>query len=222
MSVVYYTDEEAKGLICEYGRRVYNRGLVAGHEGNISCRVGVNQVWVTPTGESKGYMTEDMLSKTDLDGNVLITGCKAPSSESKLHLGVYKESDEIAAVFHTHATFATAYACSSRRPNTRMLPEMLRLFGAEIYLAEYGRPGSFELPESVRRFVKGNRVVLLQNHGVLSWGSTIKDAYFYMEFLESCCKTSAIAKYIIGDAHDIPNEESIKELHAAFCIDMNI
>ncbi|MFV0361826.1 MAG: class II aldolase/adducin family protein [Suipraeoptans sp.] len=218
----YYSDEEARSLICEYGKIVYQRGMVAGNEGNISCRTGLNEVWVTPTGESKGTLTEEMLIKTDLEGNVMIEGTKSPSSEAKLHYGVFKENEKIKAVFHTHAPFATAYACSSKQPNTRMLPEMLGLFGTEIQTAKYGKPGTDELPDSVRPYVNRNHVVLLQNHGALSWGDNIKQAYYYMEFLESCCKTSAIANFVIGDANDIPDEESIEEVLGDFKRDLNI
>ncbi len=219
---MYCSDGEAKKLICEYGRRVYQRGMVAGNEGNISCRVGPEEVWITPTGESKGYLTEEMLIKTDLNGNILTAGSKAPSSEAKLHYGVYRESEEVMSVFHTHAPFATAYACSRRRPNTKMLPELLGLFGQEIPLAPYGRPGSFEVPESVSPFVKVNHAALLQNHGALSWGPSIKQAYYYMEFLEGCCKTSAIANFVIGAVENIPDEDSVQEILGSFRRDLKM
>lgn len=89
---MYYSDEEAKQLICEYGKRVYRQGMVAGNEGNISVRTGADAVWVTPTGVSKNDLTPEMLSKTDLDGNLIIAGSLPISSESKMHYGVYRES----------------------------------------------------------------------------------------------------------------------------------
>lgn len=73
-----------------------------------------------------------MLSKTDLDGNLIIAGSLPISSESKMHYGVYRESGKAGAVFHTHATFATAFACSGKRVNTRMLPELLGSSAKEI------------------------------------------------------------------------------------------
>ena len=213
---MYYSDEEAKQLICEYGKRVYRQGMVAGNEGNISVRTGADAVWGTPTGVSKNDLTPEMLSKTDLDGNLIIAGSLPVSSESKMHYGVYRESGKAGAVFHTHATFATAFACSGKRVNTRMLPELLGLFGEEIRVAPYGRPGTFELPEAVRPYVKTNRAVLIENHGAVTWAETVRQAYYNMEFLEKCCKIYAVANFMIGGAHDIPNEESIREQLAAF------
>ena len=71
---MYYEDEEAKKLICQYGRRMYEQGMVAGNEGNLSVRTGENEIWITPTGVSKGDLTGDILLKIDLDGNILEQG----------------------------------------------------------------------------------------------------------------------------------------------------
>lgn len=213
---MYYSDEEAKKLIIEYGRRVYEQGMVSGNEGNISVRTGENEIWITPTCVSKGYMTEEMLLKIDLDGNILVQGSKPLTSEAKMHCGVFKESKKVSAVFHTHAAFATAFACSHKRVNTRMLPELLGLFGEEIQVAPYGRPGTYELPEAVRPYVKGNRAVLIENHGAVTWADSVEQAFYIMEFLEKCCKVYALANFVIGDAHDIPNEDSINEQLDAF------
>ena len=68
----YKSDFEAKKAILDIGRRMYAKGFVASNDGNISCRVGPNTIWTTPTGVSKGFMTQDMLVKMDLDGKVLM------------------------------------------------------------------------------------------------------------------------------------------------------
>lgn len=213
---MYYSDKEAKQLICEYGKRIYEQHMVVGNEGNLSVRTGENEIWITPTCVSKGYLTPEMLLKIDLEGNILIQGDRPLTSEAKMHCGIFKESKEICAVIHTHAVFATAFACSHKRVNTRMLPELLGLFGEEIKVAPYGRPGTYELPEAIRPFVKENRAVLLENHGAATWAETMEQAFYNMEFLEKCCKVYALANFVIGDAHDIPNELSINEQLDAF------
>ncbi len=81
----YASDQEAKQQILDVGKRIYEHGFVASNDGNISCRVGVNEFWVTPTGVSKGFMTEEMLIKIDKDGNVL-EGSHKPSSEMKIQV----------------------------------------------------------------------------------------------------------------------------------------
>ena len=107
----YPTDAEAKAQIIEAGLRIYQRGLVAANDGNLSVRVGENALWVTPTGVSKGFMTEDMLVKLDLDGNVLAGTSKA-SSETKMHLRIYQENPDVRAVVHAHPPAATAFAAA--------------------------------------------------------------------------------------------------------------
>ena len=88
------TDQEARSAILEIGRRMFARQYVAANDGNISVRTAPDRIWVTPTGVSKGYMTEDMLLCVDLEGRVL-EGTAAPSSEMKRHLRVYRENPEV-------------------------------------------------------------------------------------------------------------------------------
>lgn len=212
----YPTDFEAKALIVEFGRRCYERGLVSGNEGNLSCRVGENEVWCTPTMESKGYLSPDMLIKVDLDANVLNKTEYRPTSEIKMHLGIYKENPAAVAVIHTHAQTATAFACCGKPVPSLMLPEAAFIFGSEIEIAPYGTPGTFEIPDGVKPFAKKAKAVLLENHGALTWGASMKDAYFTMETLENYCKIYKTAYLEIGDAHDVPHGvEDMLKAHKA-------
>ena len=97
----YPSDLEAKRDILEVGRRMYAKNFVASNDGNISCKVSDRTLWCTPTGVSKGYMTDEMLVLMDLDGNVL-RGSWKPSSEMKMHLRVYNENPAVRAVVHAH------------------------------------------------------------------------------------------------------------------------
>lgn len=212
--MVYPNEYEAKALIIEFGRRCYERGLVSGNEGNLSCRVSENEVWCTPTMESKGYLTADMLIKVDLNANMLNSTSYKPTSEIKMHLGVYQENPEAIAVIHTHAQTATAFACCGKPVPTKMLPEAAIIFGAQIDIAPYGTPGTFEVPDGVRPFARKAKAVLLENHGALTWGPTMKDAYFTMETLENYCKIYKTAYLELGQAHDVPRGiEKMLELH---------
>ena len=118
--IPYPTDAQAKADILAAGRKIYQRGLVAANDGNLSVRVGENALWVTPTGVCKGDMTEDMLVKMTLDGTVL-EGTRKPSSETKMHLRIYQENPTVRAVVHAHPPVATTFAapgtsrCSRRR-----------------------------------------------------------------------------------------------------------
>lgn len=111
MNPLYPSDAQAKAEILDAGRKIYQRGLVAANDGNLSVRVGDNALWVTPTGVSKGAMTEDMLVKLSLDGTVL-EGTRKPSSETKMHLRIYQENPAVRAVVHAHPPAATAFAAA--------------------------------------------------------------------------------------------------------------
>ena len=126
----WLTDEQAVRDILEIGRRMYAKGFAAGNDGNISARVGDDEIWATPSGVSKGFMTEDMLVKMKLDGTVL-EGTWKPSSEVKMHLRIYRENPDVRAVVHAHPPAATAFACAGLpldRPLLQELPDKVQIF----------------------------------------------------------------------------------------------
>lgn len=181
-AVKYYSDFEAKKLICEIGKRMYNRNFVAANDGNISVKVSSNTIWCTPTGVSKGFMTPDMLVKMDLNGKVLAGKCK-PSSEVKMHLRVYKENPEANAVVHAHPLVATSFAIAGINLDKAVLPEAVVLLG-NVPVAPYATPGSQEVPDSIAPYCRDYNAVLLANHGALTWGGDLVEAYHRMESLE--------------------------------------
>ena len=99
---------ELKQQICDIGRRIYNRNMVAANDGNISVKLNDNEFLCTPTGVSKGFMTPDMIIRIDGNGNK-IEGKLNPSSEIKMHIRVYKEPPDVNAVVHAHPPIATAF-----------------------------------------------------------------------------------------------------------------
>jgi len=217
----YPNELDAKTLICEYARRVYARQFVAGNEGNLSCRTGENEIWITPTMESKGYLTPDMLVKLDLAGNVLSTPY-LPSSESKMHIGLYNENPNITAVVHAHPPFATAIACCGKSISSLLMPEPILQFGREIAVAPFAMPGTDEVPDSVKPYAKSHRALLLGNHGALTWAATLKEAFFCMEILEQYCKIYMIANKFIGDPNPVPegSAESLIMYHEKIMEDL--
>lgn len=106
----YMTEKEARSVLTDLGRRSYERAYVAANDGNISCRISADTILITPSGVSKGYMTDDMMVKVSLDGRVLTEG--KPSSEMKMHLRIYREDPEIHGVTHLHPPFATAFSAA--------------------------------------------------------------------------------------------------------------
>ena len=128
MNPLYPSDAQAKAEILDAGRKIYQRGLVAANDGNLSVRVGDNALWVTPTGVSKGAMTEDMLVKLSLDGTVL-EGTRKPSSETKMHLRIYQENPAVRAVVHAHPPAATAFAAAGLPLDRPVLQEAVVQLG---------------------------------------------------------------------------------------------
>jgi L-fuculose-phosphate aldolase len=178
----FCTDEQAKALILEVGRRMFERQYVAANDGNISIRTGTNRIWVTPAGVSKGYMTEDQLVCVDLDGTVLV-GTAKPSSETKMHLRVYQENPDVGSVVHAHPVVATTFSIARIPLDVAIMTESVIGLGV-VPVADYATTGTQGVPDSVAPFCKEYNACLLANHGALTWGKDAMQAYYRMETLE--------------------------------------
>ncbi|MDR3231922.1 MAG: class II aldolase/adducin family protein [Synergistaceae bacterium] len=205
----YMNDYEAKEAILEIGRRMYNRGFVAANDGNITCRVGENEIWTTPTGVSKGFMTSDMLVKVNLEGAVL-SGSLKPSSELKMHLRVFRENPAIQGVTHAHPPVATAFSIAGRGLDKAILTEGVLSLG-EIPLAPYATPGTEEVPDSIAAFVNTHNGALLANHGALSWGRDVFEAWYRLESME-CYATILMYTDSIIKKQNVLNCEQVNRL----------
>lgn len=197
----YMSEFEAKKMICEIGKRMYNRNFVAANDGNISVRVGKNTIICTPTGVSKGFMTPDMLVKVNLKGE-RIAGKLKPSSEIKMHLRVYEENDEVTAVTHAHPPVATSFAIAGIELSRPLLSEAVVLLG-RVPIAPYATPGTQEVPDSIAPYCKDHNAVLLANHGALTWGGSLEEAYHRLETLEHYATILMYTSRIIGETNEL-------------------
>jgi L-fuculose-phosphate aldolase len=186
-----------KKLICDIGKRVYEKGFVAANVGNISVRIDENEFLITPTGVSKGFLTTDMIIKVDGEGNVL-EGEYKPSSEMTMHLLVYQERPDVHAVLHVHPPYATAFAIAGIPLDQAIMPEAVVSLGT-IPLAKYGTPSTDEVPKAVKSHVYDHQGVLLENHGALTWGKDLLHTYYLMESLEFTAKINWISRQLRGD-----------------------
>ena len=178
--------ENIREEICQVCHLLYERGYVVSNDGNVSVRVEPDKVLITPSGVGKGRMTPDMLVLCDLQGNVL-EGDRYPSSESKMHLMVYREREDVMSVVHAHPPVSTAFAICRRPLKERYLAEMVLGLG-EVPVTEFAMLSTDEVPESVRPFVHDHNAVLLANHGALSWGPTLLSAFDRLEVVEQTAK----------------------------------
>ncbi|HBH13011.1 MAG TPA: class II aldolase family protein [Clostridiales bacterium] len=202
------TEQEARKAICEIGKRLYSKNFVAANDGNLSIRTGEDEIICTPTGVSKGFMSENMMVKIRMNGDV-IEGSLKPSSEIKMHLRIYKENKQIGGVVHAHPPIATAFAVAGMELQPNLLPEAAIMLGT-VKVAQYATPGTEEVPEVIAPYVKSNKAVLMANHGALTWDSDIFEAYYRMESLEHYAKISMYAKHVIGHINPLTDLEISK------------
>lgn len=180
---IYPSDREARALIVDIGRRMYERNFVAANDGNISLKVADDVVWATPTGVSKGYMTEDMMVQVRLDGTVLYKKDRGPSSELKMHLRAYRENPAIGAVTHAHPPASTAFAIAGISLGKPVYPEATVNLGI-IPCVHYETPGTEGVPDSIAPYCKTYNGVLLSHHGPVTWGRTLTEAFYRLEAVE--------------------------------------
>lgn len=138
---------QIKKEIIEIGRRLWQKGFVAANDGNISVRLSDNVILTTATGVSKGFMTEEMIVKVDMNGKPLERSAKhKPSSEVKMHLEIYRQRSDIKAVVHAHPPYATSFAVAGISLDRCVLPEAVVFLGS-VPIAEFGLPSTEEVPQ---------------------------------------------------------------------------
>jgi len=186
--------EAVKKEICAVGRKLWMRQFVDGNGGNISYRIGPNEVICTPTLVSKFDLVPEDLSMVDLEGNQ-IAGTKPRTSEIFLHLEIYKAVPEAKSCVHCHPPHATAYAITGKVPPNNIIPEF-EVFVGKVAISPYKTPGTAEFAQTVLPFVKNHNTVLLANHGIICWGDTVTHAEWYAEVLETYCWTLMLASQL--------------------------
>jgi L-fuculose-phosphate aldolase len=204
---------EAAGIkeeICAVGRKLWLRQFVDGNGGNISYRIGPNEVICTPTLVSKYDLTPDDLCMVDLQGNQ-IAGTRKSTSEILLHLEIYKEVAEARGVVHCHPPHATAYAITGQVPPNLVIPEF-EIFVGKVAISPYETPGTTTFARTVLPFVKRHNTVLLANHGVVCWADTVTHAEWYAEVLETYCWILMLAGQLGAPIAHIPEQKGLELL----------
>ena len=206
---LFSTPEAAaiKREICEAGRKLWLRQYVDGNGGNISYRIGPNEVICTPTLISKYDITPEDLCMVDLDGNQ-IAGKQKRTSEIFLHLEIYKAAPEVKAAVHCHPPHATAHAIVHRAPEYLTIPEF-EVFVGKVPVLPYETPGTAAFAQTVAPYAKKHVAALLANHGVICWSDTVTHAEWYAEVLETYCWTVLIARQLGGPMHYFTPQQEV-------------
>ncbi|MDX2108981.1 MAG: class II aldolase/adducin family protein [Verrucomicrobiota bacterium] len=198
-----------KERMVDMGRRMWEREYTDGNGGNLVVRVGENLFLCTQTLISKGFMTPETIGLVDWEGKQL-AGKYKRTSEVLTHLAVYKNQPKARATCHAHPVHATAFAVAKMQPPTCMIPEA-EVFLGQIGLAEYQTPGTPANAKAVGDVAKDHHAILMLNHGVITWGDHIEDAYWKMENTESYCKCIWVAMHLTPDLGTITGKQA-KEL----------
>ncbi len=190
--------------LVEVGRRVYNRGYAAANDGNMSARLDDGTVLITPTRTSKGFMKPEDLIIIDMNGK-LVKGSKKPSSESDFHLKILRDRPDVMSVCHAHPPYATGFAVAGIPLDKMVLPEVIIRLGV-VPVVEYGTPGHSDLYDQISKHLKEHDAFLLANHGALTVGYSVMDAYDKMETLEQAAKIQFVA-HQLGKVNTLRKED---------------
>ncbi len=183
-----------KKMIVEAGKRMYDIKLVAGTSGNISMRNPEKEdsYYITPSSIPYDKITEDDIVEINSKGEPYIKGLR-PSSEWRLHVQIYEKYPNYNAIVHTHSTIATAFAVN-HEDIPLILIEMKPYLGGDIKVAPFRPAGSVELGEVVVPYLEKRNSCLLGNHGTVSCGNTLEDAFIAAEYVEDAAKIYYYAK----------------------------
>ena len=196
-------NSDAIQAVLTVAKRLDEKGILNAVEGNISVRYD-NLVYITPSGQNKAFLTPDMISILDMDGNQ-VGGCCKASSEYKLHLHTYKARPDVCGVIHAHPTYLTAHALCGKPVRSEAYPELIVVYGS-IEVAAYGRPGTDDICKEVAPLLQKEDVILLENHGALSVGKTVFDAMNAMEAAEASARVLTVAGQV-GTIKNLSNQE---------------
>ena len=192
----------ARRRLAECCHLLYDRHLTVSAGGNMSVRLGEDEILITPSGVNKGLISGDDLVKMDMDGNVISGG--KPSIEHKFHIGIYKENPETNAVIHCHPLYCLALAVKGEDIKSCLTPEGVLLLD-QVPTVRYETPGSQELVDAVMEYADAP-AMLMAKHGAITQGGTLEEAFNRMEELEF----QAHLQILAGDAAELPVEEVVK------------
>jgi L-fuculose-phosphate aldolase len=202
-----------KNLVAYFMRRLYERRLTTSLGGNISLKVSGETILITPSGIDKGLIADDQIAEMHPDSTNL-TPKLNPSIETPMHLAVYATRPDVKAVIHAHPVTASTFAASNIKINCRLLAES-RLFLGEVQTAPYACMGTPELAASVVDILAtGSNAVLMANHGALTVGESLLQAFDRMEVLESAAKITLMAK-LLGDQKEL-SKHQLAEIDGLF------
>jgi L-fuculose-phosphate aldolase len=186
-------------------RRLYEKGLIAGPDGNISVRLSAGSILITPAALSKVDVTPDDLVEVSMDG-VRISGYREPSSEVHLHVRLYTRRPDVQAVVHAHPPTATGFAVAGEGFESYVLPELVYQMG-RVPLVPYATPGTPAVADAFEPFIAGHDAFLMANHGATTTGPSLLIAHQRMESVEHSARILLTAR-LLGRVTELSTEQA--------------
>lgn len=200
--------EAAWEALVATARRTVADGLVVGTSGNVSVRVD-DTVLVTPSGVPYDRLAPDDITGVDLDGRQVL-GTLVPTSELPMHLAVYRADGDARAVVHTHAVHATAV--SLLVPELPLVHYMAAALGGPVRVAPYAAYGTDELARNMLAALTDRTGCLLQNHGTITYGASLDQAYDRTAQLEWMCRLWLTASSVPGHTPSLLTKSQLTEV----------
>jgi L-fuculose-phosphate aldolase len=205
------TEIELRRDLVRFSRLLYRLGFMPGTSGNLSVRLDAHRLLVTPTGVSKFLLRAADIVIVDLDGRQL-DGYRKMTSEVSMHLAIYRHRSDVSAVVHSHPPIATAFACVGRGLDEMLCQEAVMTLGV-VPLATYAATGTEEVAASLAPFIPDHDAILLANHGAVSCGKSLLEAFQKMETVEHLANIT-LAAHRLGAPRTLEHEQ-IEQLRDA-------
>ena len=197
--------------VAYFMRRLYEQKLTTTSGGNVSLRVG-DKVFITPSQLDKGRIKSEEIGMITLDGENLTPHLKV-SMESKMHLAIYNQRSDVKAIVHAHPVYATSYAIAGKEIKTNLAGEAWAVLGKTVF-APYALMGSQNLANNVGTAALNGNCILMENHGILTVGENLLQAFDRLEVLEAAAKMNLITQ-LLGNGRELSPKE-LKEISSLF------
>lgn len=200
------TENEARAALAALGQLLYQRGLVSATDGNLSLHLSPNRILMTPSGRAKGRLNGADMVVIDETGSLVSTDSDlAPSSETPMHLEVYRQRDDVRAVIHAHPPYTLALTVAGYSIPTDILPELIMTLG-EVPTVPFARPSSGQGARAIQKAIVDHDALVLQNHGSLTVGKSLEEALINLERLEAVAQVVYLAQ-LLGTPQRLDDEQ---------------
>lgn len=171
--------------VSELGEALLEQDLANGTMGNLSARSG-DRIAISPSGTPYEEVTPEKVPIVTIEGDH-VAGDVPPSSETPMHRVIYQSRDDVGGIVHTHSPYASTFASLGQEITASHY--LIGFAGQEVPVTDYAPPGSTELGRMAAETLGGDHdAVLLKNHGVVTVGDTLDDAFEVAQMVEYCAR----------------------------------